>query len=46
MKNKQDGGADVAFFVPAYVNHSLVERLSALTALLGNKDKSPGNIEA
>ena len=46
MKNKQDGGADVAFFVPACVNHSLVERLSALTALLGNKDKSPGNIEA
>ena len=45
-KNKQDGGADVAFFVSACVTHSLVERLSALTALLGNQDKSPGNVEA
>ena len=46
IKNKHDGGADVAFFVSVCITHSLVERLSALTALLGNKDKSPGNVEA
>ena len=34
------------FFVSACITHSLVERLSAVTALLGNKDKSPGNKEA
>ena len=39
IKNKHDGGADVAFFVSACNTHSLVERLSALTVLLGNKDK-------
>ena len=33
------------FFVSAYVTHSLVERLSVLTALLGNKDKNPENVE-
>ena len=33
------------FFVSACITHSLVERLSAVTALLGNKDKSPGNKE-
>ena len=46
IKNKHNGGADVAFFVSACINHSLVERLSALTGLLGNKDKSSGNVEA
>ena len=46
IKNKHDGGADVAFFVSTCITHSLVERLSALTVLLGNKDKSPGNVEA
>ena len=46
IKNKHDGGADVAFFVSAFVTHSLVERLSVLTALLGNKDKNPENVEA
>ena len=45
VKNKHDGGADVAFFVSACVTHSIVERLSALFALLSNKDKSPGIIE-
>ena len=45
-KNKHDDGADVAFFVPACFTHSLVERLAALTVLLTNKDKSPGNEEA
>ena len=45
IKNKHDGGADVAFFVSACIIYSLVERLSALTALLCNKDKSPGNVE-
>ena len=45
VKNKHDGGADVAFFVSVCVTHSIVDRLSALTALLGNKDKSPGNRE-
>ena len=45
IKNKHDGGADVAFFVSACITHSLVERLSVLTALIGNKDKSPGNVE-
>ena len=33
------------FFVSAYVTHSLVEKLSVLTALLGNKDKNPENVE-
>ena len=33
IKNKHDGGADVAFFVPACVTCSLVERLSALTVI-------------
>ena len=46
IKNKHDGGEDVAFFVSACITHSLVERLAVLTALLGNKDKSPGNEEA
>ena len=46
IKNKHDGGPDVAFFVSACITHSLVERLAVLTALLGNKDKSPGNEEA
>ena len=46
IKNKNDGGADVAFFVSVCIIYSPVERLSAFTALLGNKDKSPGNIEA
>ena len=46
IKNKHDGGVDVAFFVSACITHSLGERLAALTALLGNKDKSPGNKEA
>ena len=45
IKNKNDGGADVAFFASACITHSLLERLAALTALLGNKDKSPGNEE-
>ena len=45
VKSKHDGGADVAFFVSACITNGLVERLSALTALLGNKDKSPGNVE-
>ena len=45
-RNKHDGDADVAFFVSACITHSLVERLSELTALLGNKDESPGNVEA
>ena len=44
-KNKHDGGADVAFFVSAVITHSLVGRLSAFTALLGNKDKRPGKVE-
>ena len=34
------------FFVSACVTHSLVEGLFALTALLGNKGKSSGNVEA
>ena len=34
------------FFVSACITHNLVERLAALTALLSNKDKSPGNEEA
>ena len=34
------------FFVSACITHSLVEKLSALTALLRNKDKGPGNVEA
>ena len=46
IKNKHDGDVDVAFFASVCVTHSLVERLSALTALLGNKDKNPGNVEA
>ena len=46
IKNKHDGGADVAFFVFVCIIHSLLERLAVLTALLGNKDKSPGNEEA
>ena len=46
IKNKHDGGADVAFFVSVCITYSPVERLSVLTALLGNKDKSPGSIEA
>ena len=46
IKNKHDGGAYVAFLVSACITHSLVERLAALTALFGNKDKSPGNEEA
>ena len=46
IKNKHDGGADVAFFVSACITYSLVERPSALAVLLGNKDKSPGNVEA
>ena len=45
IKNKHDGGADVAFFVSACFTDSLVERLAALTVLLINKDKSPGNEE-
>ena len=45
IKNKNDGEADVVFFVSACITHSLVERLAALTTLLGNKDKSPGNKE-
>ena len=45
IKNKHDGGADV-IFVSACITHSLVERLAALTALLGNKDKSLGNEQA
>ena len=45
IKNKHDGGEDVALFVSACVTHSLVERMYQLTALLGNKDKSPGNVE-
>ena len=43
MKNKHDGGADVAL-VSVCIDHSLVERLAALTALLGNKDKSPEDL--
>ena len=39
IKNKHDGGADVAFSVSVCNTHSLVERLSALIVLLGNKDK-------
>ena len=46
IKNKHDSGADVALFVSACITHSLVGRLAALTALLGIKDKSPGNEEA
>ena len=46
IKNKHDGGADVAFLVSVCITYSPVERLSALTALLGNKEKSPGNVEA
>ena len=46
IKKKHDGGANVAYFVSLCITHSLVERLSVLTALLDNKDKSPGNIEA
>ena len=47
IQNKHNGGAGVAFFVSASITHSLtVERLSAFTALLGNKDKSPENAEA
>ena len=46
MKNKRDGGADVVFFVSTCITHSLVERLAVLTALLGNKEKIPGNKEA
>ena len=34
------------FFVSACITHSLVERLSVLTVLLGNKDQSPRNVEA
>ena len=34
------------FFVSACITHSLVEKLSALTALLRNKGKGPGNVEA
>ena len=45
IKNKHDGGADFAFFVSACITHSLVERLSALTALLGSEGKSPGYVE-
>ena len=45
IKNQHDGGADVVFFVSAFITHSLVERLSGLTVLLNNKDKSPGNSE-
>ena len=46
IKNKH-GGADVAFFfVSACITNKPVERLSVLTALLGNKDKSPGSVEA
>ena len=41
-KKKQDGGADVAFFVSACITYRLVERLSVLTALLSNKDKVLG----
>ena len=44
IKNKHSGGTDVAFFVSACITHSLVERLSTLTALLGNTDKSRGNV--
>ena len=33
------------FFVSACITHSLVKRLFAITALLGNKDKSSGNVE-
>ena len=46
IKNKHDGGADVAFFVSVCVTHSLVERMSVPIMLPGNKDKSPGNVEA
>ena len=45
IKNKHDGGADVAFFVSVCITHSLVERLAALTALFSNKGKSPENEE-
>ena len=38
IKNKHDAGADVEIFVSACVTRSPVERLSALTALLGNKE--------
>ena len=45
IKNKH-GGAEVACFVSACITHSLVERLSTLTVLLGNKDKSSRYVEA
>ena len=45
-KTKHDAGADIAFLVSVCITHGLVERLSALTALIDNKDKSPGYVEA
>ena len=44
IENKHGGGADVVavFFISKGVTHSLVERLAAL---VGNKDKNPGNEE-
>ena len=35
----------IMLFLFLRVTHSLVPRLSVLTALLGNKDKSLGNIK-
>ena len=42
IKNKHDGGADVAFFVSACITHSLVERLLCLLRYLVIKTKALG----
>ena len=44
IKNKHDGGADVAFFVSVCITHSLVERLSALIQTLAYEKQGCGTI--